>query len=75
LRVTLKDGEVLRHREPVNRGHAERPLSNAEIQRKYADNAALHFASGHAPQVQQQLLSLPQLAACRRWRRCWPRTP
>jgi 2-methylcitrate dehydratase PrpD len=62
LRVTLKDGEVLRHREPVNRGHAERPLSNAEIQRKYADNAALHFASGHAHQVQQQLLSLPQLA-------------
>jgi 2-methylcitrate dehydratase PrpD len=62
LRVTLKNGEVLRHREPVNRGHAERPLSNAEIQRKYADNAALHFASGHAQQVQQQLLSLPQLA-------------
>lgn len=62
LRVTLKNGQVLRHREAVNRGHAERPLSNAEIQRKYTANATLHFADAQAQQVQQQLLALPQLA-------------
>jgi len=62
LRVTLKNGEVLSHREPVNRGHAERPLSNAEIVAKYQANATLHFSAERAQQVQQLLLALPQLA-------------
>lgn len=62
LRVTLKNGEVLRHREAVNRGHAERPLSNTEIQHKFGANAALHFAPERAARVQQQVLALPQLA-------------
>lgn len=62
LRVTLKSGEVVVHREPVNRGHAERPLSNDEIAAKYGANATLHFSAEHAARVQQQLLALPQLA-------------
>ena len=61
LRVTMKNGEVLRHREAVNRGHAERPLSNAEIQRKYTDNATLHFTAAHAQRLQQHWLGLAQL--------------
>lgn len=62
LRVTLKDGRVVRHREAVNRGHAERPLSNAEVARKFSDNSTLHFSPGHAARVQAQVLALPQLA-------------
>ena len=37
--VTLNDGRQVRHREGVNRGCADRPLSNAEIEAKYFDNA------------------------------------
>lgn len=37
--VTLDDGRVLRHREAVNRGSADLPLSNAEIVAKFSENA------------------------------------
>lgn len=36
--VELADGTVLRHREAVNRGNKERPLSNDEIVAKYEKN-------------------------------------
>lgn len=62
LRVTLKNGQVLTHREAVNRGHAERPLSNIDVQQKFQANARLHFSAAHAAAVQAQLLALPQLA-------------
>ncbi|HEY4295111.1 MAG TPA: MmgE/PrpD family protein [Paraburkholderia sp.] len=39
--VTLKDGRRLAHREPINRGAADNPLSEADIVAKFADNAAL----------------------------------
>ncbi|MCZ7564688.1 MAG: MmgE/PrpD family protein [Burkholderiales bacterium] len=39
--VRLKDGRELRHREQVNRGAADRPLSNGEIVAKFLENAEL----------------------------------
>lgn len=59
LRVTLKDGRVLRHREAVNRGDAERPLSNEDIQAKFLANTTLHFDAAHARAVQAAVLALP----------------
>ena len=41
--VTLDDGRTLSHREHINRGAAERPLTNAEIVAKYRDNAGTAF--------------------------------
>lgn len=35
VEIELADGRVLTHREQVNRGHDERPLSNAEIEQKF----------------------------------------
>jgi len=40
LRVRLRDGRVLERDEPVNRGSAERPLSDADVQAKFRTNAA-----------------------------------
>jgi 2-methylcitrate dehydratase PrpD len=65
LRVTLNDGRVLFHREAVNRGHAERPLDNQDVERKFIDNAALHYSAAHAAAVRDQMLALPQLADVR----------
>jgi 2-methylcitrate dehydratase PrpD len=56
VRVTLRDGRVLRHREAVNRGHAERPLDNAEVREKFMANATLHFPVAHAEAVCARVL-------------------
>jgi 2-methylcitrate dehydratase PrpD len=61
VRVTLDDGRMLRHREAVNRGHAERPVSNAEVREKFFENASLHFPRAHAEAVCEQLLALDRL--------------
>jgi 2-methylcitrate dehydratase PrpD len=62
VRVTLDDGRTLRHREPVNRGHAERPLSNEEVREKFFDNATLYFSPSHTQAVCDQILALDKLA-------------
>ena len=38
--VRLSDGRELRHREAINRGAADRPLSNPEVEAKFMENAA-----------------------------------
>lgn len=61
VRVTLVDGRVLQHRERINRGHAERPLSNDEVRDKFLDNATRHFSLAHAQAVCDQVLDLDRL--------------
>jgi 2-methylcitrate dehydratase PrpD len=39
--IQLADGTELRHREHINRGAADRPLSNDDILAKFRDNAAM----------------------------------
>ena len=63
LRVTLDDGRVLTHREAVNRGHAERPLSNEEVRDKFFDNATIHFPPAHARAVCDKVLAMERLAS------------
>jgi 2-methylcitrate dehydratase PrpD len=58
LRVTLRDGTVLRHREAVNRGHAERPVTNDEVQAKFMENATLHFPASQAETMRDAVLGL-----------------
>jgi len=40
LRLTLRDGRVLERDEPLNRGSAERPLSDDDVAAKFRRNAA-----------------------------------
>lgn len=61
VRVTLADGRVLTHRESVNRGHAERPVTNPEVAEKFTGNATLHFSRAHADAVRAQVLDLEHL--------------
>lgn len=63
VRLLMADGSRRVHREAVNRGHAERPLSNAEIREKFFDNATLHFTRAHAEAVCEQVLQLDKLAS------------
>lgn len=60
LVITLKDGTVQEQDEPVNRGAADRPLSNAEIVAKYRDNAALRVGPDRVAAMEAAMLGLDQ---------------
>lgn len=61
--VTLENGETIRHREAINRGSADRPLSNSEIQAKYLDNARRVLSPERADKVLAAVLGLDRADA------------
>jgi 2-methylcitrate dehydratase PrpD len=56
--VTLASGDKIRHREGVNRGCADRPLTNDEIETKYFDNACRILKRDHAERVRGAVVAL-----------------
>ncbi len=61
--VHLRSGEVLRHREAVHRGSTDRPLANADIERKFLDNATRVLDPAHAGRVRDAVLGLDDAPA------------
>ena len=59
--IETKDGRTLSHREEINRGAAERPLTNQEIIEKFRTNAAIATTSEQFSAVEQLVLSIPFL--------------
>lgn len=60
--VTLDDGRTVRHREQVNRGAADRPLSNPDIIAKYRDNAATAVGADRSARIEAAILALDEAA-------------
>jgi 2-methylcitrate dehydratase PrpD len=58
LTITLDDGESFGHDEPVNRGAADRPLTNGEIVGKYRQNAAMAAAPDRLAAMEKAMLGL-----------------
>jgi len=56
--VTLNDGQQVRHREGINRGCSDRPLSNAEIESKYFDNACRLLTRERAERVRDAVVGI-----------------
>ena len=56
--VTLNDGRELSHREQINRGADERPLSAEDIIAKFRANAELTFAPERVDQVLDAIMDL-----------------
>jgi 2-methylcitrate dehydratase PrpD len=69
LRLHLRDGRVLEHHEPINRGSFLRPLDDAAVRDKFRRNAARRLpvaqveALGNALQSLEQAASLEELRA------------
>lgn len=63
VRITLDDGRVLSHREAINRGNAERPLSNADIIGKCRANILTAFSPARAEAVIAAVLGLERHSA------------
>ncbi|MEJ2603227.1 MAG: MmgE/PrpD family protein [Gammaproteobacteria bacterium] len=57
--IQTRDGRELRHREPINRGAAERPLSRAEIIAKFEENAGRVLPAAAVRERRQRVLELP----------------
>ncbi|MCZ2098376.1 MAG: MmgE/PrpD family protein [Burkholderiales bacterium] len=60
--VTTKDGRELRHREEINRGAADRPISNADVEKKFMENATLAVSRSRAGEIRDLVLSLDRMA-------------
>ncbi|MBK5103530.1 MAG: MmgE/PrpD family protein [Burkholderiales bacterium] len=58
--VTTHDGRELRQREEINRGAADRPISNEEIVKKFMDNAGLVLPATRAAQIRDLVLAMDQ---------------
>ncbi|MFT5507626.1 MAG: 2-methylcitrate dehydratase PrpD [Hyphomicrobiaceae bacterium] len=58
--VTMDDGREMGHREQVNRGAADRPLSNDDILVKWHDNAGMLVNGEKAAKLQEAVLALDE---------------
>ena len=56
--VILKDGREIRHREHVNRGASDRPLSAEDISAKFMENATMAVSRTHAEMLLDAVLQL-----------------
>jgi hypothetical protein len=54
--VKLNDGRELSHREQVNRGAADRPISNDDIVAKFMENAMHAVSRARAEELRDALL-------------------
>ncbi|MBI2319438.1 MAG: MmgE/PrpD family protein, partial [Betaproteobacteria bacterium] len=63
--VRLKDGRELSHREQINRGAADRPLSNKEIIAKFMDNAQLAVSPLRAGKMRDAILAMDDAGSAR----------
>jgi len=65
VHIRLRDGRTLQHREAMNRGCADRPLSNAEIVEKFMGNARMSLSASRAEEVCAAVLGLEAAADAR----------
>lgn len=58
--VTTHDGRELRHREHINRGSIDRPISNADIIAKFMENMQTVTSLARAEEVRDRVLGLDE---------------
>jgi 2-methylcitrate dehydratase PrpD len=56
--VAMKDGRELRHREHINRGAVDRPITGEEIVAKFMDNAQLAVSRARAEELRDRVLGV-----------------
>jgi hypothetical protein len=63
--VTLNDGRELRHRERINRGAADHPVTGPEIRTKFMDNAKRVMSAARAEVIAATILDLERVTDAR----------
>lgn len=59
--VTTTDGRELRHREEMNRGASDRPITNGDVEKKFMENATLAVSPARAARILDLVLSLDRI--------------
>lgn len=65
--VGMRDGTEFRHREQINRGCGDLPLSNKEVEAKFFENAALAISKRRASEIRDAVLALESTASARKF--------
>ena len=60
--VRMKNGHEVTHREFMNRGCADRPIVNADVEAKFMDNAQTAVSRARAERVRDAVLSLDAMS-------------
>ncbi|MGQ0543997.1 MAG: MmgE/PrpD family protein [Betaproteobacteria bacterium] len=63
--VRLRDGRELRRREAVNRGSADRQLSNADIEEKFMSNATYGLSQERGAAIREAVINMHEDASAR----------
>ena len=63
--VTLKNGQRYAHREQINRGAGDNPLSESDIVEKFMDNAMLAVPRERAESIQRLILGIEHAPSAR----------
>jgi 2-methylcitrate dehydratase PrpD len=63
MRLTLRDGRTLEHREVINRGHPDKPMQATEVQDKFRDNARRALADEQIEAVIEAVHRLDELSS------------
>lgn len=63
--VKMKDGHEVAHREFMNRGCADRPISNADVVAKFMDNAMTAVSRERAERIRDAVLAIDAAADVR----------
>lgn len=58
IEVETQDGTIIKHREQINRGATENPLSDADIEDKFFGNATLTISKSQAEQLLDIVMNL-----------------
>jgi 2-methylcitrate dehydratase PrpD len=58
VRIHLRGGQVVEHREPINRGSAEKPLSEADVGAKFLRNANRAVSKAGADEIIEAVAAL-----------------
>lgn len=58
--VITTDGRQISHREAINRGAADHPVTNEEIVQKFMDNAAIAILRARAERIRDAVLALDE---------------
>ncbi|MEM7704142.1 MAG: MmgE/PrpD family protein [Pseudomonadota bacterium] len=61
LEIRLKDGRLLQHRQPVNRGARENPITADEVIEKFMANATRAISAAQAEEIRELVLRLDEL--------------
>lgn len=62
--ITLDDQSILKHRNSINRGNPDAPISNEDIKVKFFENCTIHLSTQKTQEIFECLMNIDQQRNC-----------